>query len=88
MPNPTRTTCMFLNAEDIEKIAQSTNWDKLMTAIAYLSTWNIATFPVVTITRDRMDTNDLFALYHDPKHPERRYSIGAVWHGDHYGFHS
>ena len=84
----TRVINLGLSAEELETISESTNWDKLMAAIAYLSTWNVTTFPGVTISRDRSDTSDLFAFYYDPAHQERRYSIGAVWHDDHYGFHS
>ncbi len=83
-----RTTHLVLEAEDIEKIAETAGYTQLMAAIAYLSTWNVTTFPVVTISRDGSDTSDLFAYYSDPDNPDRRYAIGAVWHDDHYGFHS
>lgn len=84
----TRVINLCLNADEVTELAETAGYTQLMAAIAYLSTWNIATFPGVTITRDRMDTSDLFALYYDPSNPERRYAMGAVWHDDHYGFHS
>jgi len=58
-------------------------WDKLWDAIGYLSTWNLA-YPVVNIFKDR--DNDLVAVYF--KDGDRMYTIGAVWHDDHYGYHS
>lgn len=83
-----RSIHLFLEPEDFSDIAATTSSEELMSAIAYLSTWNVTTFPVVTISRDRHDTSDLFAFYTDPDKPGRSYSIGAVWHDDHYGFHS
>ena len=88
MATPTRTTNIYFMPDDFAAITEIAGHEKLMSAIGYLATWNITGFPVVTITRDRHDTADLFASYRDPDHPERRYSIGAVWHDDHYGFHS
>lgn len=61
-----------------------TGYDKWISAIGYLSTWNM-TFPTVDIYPDG-DT-DMVAVYLNEK-GERGYVIGAVWHGDHYGFHS
>ena len=43
-------------------------------------------YPHVEIFRDRGDT-DLVAVYKDAS-AVRGYVIGAVWHDDHYGFHS
>jgi hypothetical protein len=58
-------------------------WDKLWTAIGYLSSWNLS-YPTVDIFKDGGD--DLVAVY--SKDGDRVYTIGAVWHDDHYGFHS
>lgn len=76
---------LHLSSEDMIQIAEAIGtWDKLWTAIGYLSTWNM-TFPTVNIYRDG-DT-DMVAVYLN-KQGERGYVIGAVWHEDHYGFHS
>ena len=58
-------------------------------AIGYLSTWNLS-FPTVQIycTGSGPRSNpELLAIYSYPD-GTRGYTIGAVWHGDHFGFHS
>ena len=75
---------LMLSSEDMIQIAETIGtWDKLWTAIGYLSTWNLS-YPTVRIFRD--GSTDLVAVY--LKDGDRMYTIGAVWHGDHYGFHS
>jgi hypothetical protein len=55
-------------------------------AIGYLSTWNM-TFPRAVILTDSYGDSGLIAHYYreDGSHG---YAIAAVWHGDHFGFHS
>ena len=80
-----RTINLTLSASDMIQIAESIGtYDKLWQAIGYLSTWNHS-YPRVDIYRDRGD--DLVAVYLDGNE-DRKYVIGAVWHGEHYGFHS
>jgi hypothetical protein len=80
-----RTVELNLTSEDMITIAESIGtWDKLWTAIGYLSTWNLS-YPTVNIYRDR--DNDLVAVYLDGN-KDRKYVIGAVWHGTDYGYHS
>jgi hypothetical protein len=80
-----RTIDLGLSSEDMITIAESIGtWDKLWEAIGYLSTWN-QSYPKVCIYRDR--DNDLVAVYLNDA-GETKYAIGAVWHDDHYGFHS
>jgi len=80
-----RTVTINLTGEDMIQVAETIGtWDKLWTAIGYLSSWNM-TFPTCRIYRDG-DT-DLVAVYLNEQ-GERGYVIGAVWHGEHYGFHS
>jgi hypothetical protein len=80
-----RTIELGLSASDMIEIATSIGtWDKLWEAIGYLSTWNHS-YPKVYIHRDRGD--DLYAVYVNNE-GETKYVIGAVWHGEHYGFHS
>ena len=81
----TRTVNLNLTNEDMIQIAESIGtWDKLWQAIGYLSTWNLS-YVRVDIYRDGGD--DLVAVYLDGNE-DRKYVIGAVWHDDHYGFHS
>jgi hypothetical protein len=80
-----RTIDLCISASDMIEIAESIGtWDKLWQAIGYLSTWNHS-YPKVCIYRDRGD--DLVAVYLNDA-GETKYVIGAVWHGEHYGFHS
>ena len=81
----TRQVELNLSSEDMIQIAESIGtWDKLWQAIGYLSSWNMS-YPTVRIFRDGKD--DLVAAYFK-EDGERGYVIGAVWHGEHYGFHS
>ena len=84
MNNPPRTVTISLTAEDMVTIAESIGtWDKLWTAIGYLSTWNM-NYPTVDISRDGGD--DLVAVYRSAGY--WTYIIGAVWNGTDYGYHS
>jgi hypothetical protein len=76
---------LHLSSEDMITIAEAIGtWDKLWEAIGYLSSWNLS-FPQCRIFRD--GGVDLVAVYSDAD-GNRQYTIGAVWHDDHYGFHS
>lgn len=80
-----RSIQLNISSEDMIQIAEIIGtWDKLWCAIGYLSSWNM-TFPTVNIYRDG-DT-DMVAVYLNEQ-GKRGYVIGAVWHDDHYGFHS
>jgi hypothetical protein len=83
--NVERTVKSFINANQQIEIAETIGtWDKLWTAIGYLSSWNLS-YPTVEIWRD--GKTDLVAVYRC-KEGNVKYVIGAVWHDDHYGFHS
>jgi len=58
---------------------------KLFYAIGYLSTWN-PTFPKVLIYKDNKSPN-LMAHYFK-EDGDCGYTIGAVWNGEDYSFHS
>ena len=80
-----RIVTLSLTNEDMIRIAEKIGtWDKLWTAIGYLSTWNL-TYESVAIYCDR--DADLVAVYHRVD-KEQPYVIGAVWHGTDYGYHS
>lgn len=84
-----RTVTINLTSEDMIQIAVVINtWDKLHEAIGYLSTWNMS-YPNVVIYRDgtKAGDADLVAVYSDAER-NVKYVIGAVWHEDHYGYHS
>ena len=71
---------------DINKTDINVPVAKLFNAIGYLSTWNQTSYPKVVIYNDGKDAN-LIAHYYK-ENGSHGYTIGAVWHGDDYGFHS
>lgn len=80
-----RTITLALDNNQLTQIAETIgSWDKLQSAIGYLSTWN-TNYPKVAIYAD--GKTDMVACYFDEE-GNRKYVIGAVWHETHYGFHS
>jgi ABC-type siderophore export system fused ATPase/permease subunit len=82
-----RTINLELTTGQQTEIAVDINsWEKLWHAIGYLTAWAADQYPTATIWRDGQGP-DLVAHY---RHEDGSfgYTIGAVWHGDHYGFHS
>lgn len=66
------------------KMQHATDHDEWFRAVGRLSTWNMS-FPTVDIRPD--GETDMVAVYKD-ENDNVKYVIGAVWHDDHYGFHS
>lgn len=84
-----RTVKIHLNQSQMIAAAEAIGtWDKLWEAIGYLSTWAGDTYAECEIYLDRAsDPADLLAVYKDGA-TGKQYVIGAVWHDDHYGYHS
>ena len=80
-----RQTTINLDAVQMTQIREIVGPEAFNVTIGYLSTWNM-TFPTCEIYLDR-DMPDLQAHYCDAD-GNCRYVIGAIWHDDHYGFHS
>ena len=81
-----RTVILDMDATAQTKIIEATSRKEFYNAIGYLSTWNL-TFPKVTIRAVDCDDGELIAIY-ETEEGKTGYVIGAVWHNDHYGFHS
>ena len=79
-----RTVSIHMDSEQISGMQNLTDYKDWVRAIGYLSTWNL-TYPICNIFAD--GKTDMVAVYKTANN-ERGYTIGAVWHGDHYGFHS
>ena len=79
----TRKVTIHIDATHQTKMKEVVGKDKFFDALGYLSTWNM-THPSVDIYPDSLD---MVAVYKDEQ-GETKYVIGAVWHEDHYGFHS
>jgi hypothetical protein len=77
-------TLNFNEVENMELHREIGEPEFVEQAIGYLSTWNM-TFPRVVISRD--GPTDLIAHYYheDGTHG---YTIGVIWHDNHYSYHS
>ena len=80
----TRNAIINIDATIRTQMQAATDVNEWFRAIGYLSTWNM-TFSKVEIHVD--GETDMVAVYKDENN-NVGYVIGAVWHGDHYGFHS
>ena len=80
-----REVLILMDATQQTEIMEAVGRQNFFEAIGYLATWNMS-FGFVQITQD--DTTDMVAVYRDTERGLTKYIIGAVWHDDHYGFHS
>lgn len=80
----TRNAIIHIDMTERTQMQAATDSNEWFRAIGYLSTWNMS-FPTVVIRAD--GETDMVAVYKD-EDGNIRYVIGAVWHDDHYGFHS
>lgn len=64
--------------------------EHIRNALGYLSLWNWSSYPHVDICLfgETGGNMELLAMYRKEAGGSIGYSIGAVWHGDHFGFHS
>jgi hypothetical protein len=85
-----RTVILQGTAEDWQRLRDSTTPAEVEHAIAYLSTWALDGYDKATLFINN-DHTEVTAIYDNSVHPvpgTRTYVIGAIWHGDHFGFHS
>jgi len=86
-----RTIELAIDADTLMALADASSNAELFKAIGYLSQWNM-NMAKVRILGGVYDGNpELTATYwrHNTTEPQTiAYQIGAVWHGDHFGFHS
>ncbi len=81
---------LAIDADSMVRLAEVSGNAELFKAIGYLSQWNL-NMRRVRILGDVYDGNpELVATYwrHDTEGEPIAYQIGAVWHDDHFGFHS
>ena len=58
-------------------------------ALGYLTLWNLSSNPIVDITiLGQPGDMEIIAYYRQEEGGQAKYVIGAVWHDDHFGFHS
>lgn len=79
---------MFIDAVTATEIREITGSQPFYEALGYLASWNM-TFRYVRITGCLYEGNpELIATYKNDPNGPIGYQIGAVWHGEHFGFHS
>ena len=84
-----RTIDLQIDPVTLTGISETTGSKELFNAIGYLSQWNM-TFPVVEIRSNGRDDigPEIIATYRMGEGEPVGYCIAAVWHEDHFGFHS
>ena len=80
-----RTVTIFMDSETQTAMQHATNHDEWFRALGRLCAWGRGTYPSVAIHAD--GETDMIAIYTDAE-GNRGFTMGAVWHNDHYGFHS
>jgi len=85
-----RTIELAIDADTMVSIAEITGNKELFNAIGYLSQWNLPLSKVRLIGGVYDGNPELIATYwrHSTEGEPIAYQIGAIWHGDHFGFHS
>jgi len=88
-----RTIELCIDADTYTQIAEITGNAELFKAIGYLSQWNMnhAKVRIIACMYESCGNPELIATYWRYNHDEPQpitYQIGAVWHDDHFGFHS
>lgn len=91
-PFPTaRTIELCLDQETLTTLGLASDPQKLTQAIGYFSSWNLS-LHYVRITGGVYSGNPELTATYWKRSPHVNegiaYQIGAVWHGDHFGFHS
>jgi hypothetical protein len=81
-----RTVEICLDGDAMESCIEGSDALEFYNAIGFLSTWGREGVARVEIGLDR-EAPDLIAYYYDPG-GKCVFVLGAVWHDDHYGFHS
>lgn len=85
-----RTVKLHMTDDQIETIVKLTGLPEFNKAISYLSTWAFDTYDTVSIcTNDRdIEFTAVYSHSMDRDVNPKKYVLGAVWHEDHFGFHS
>lgn len=85
----TRTANIHLTSDEVTTAMETATPAVFWAALGYLSTWSMS-YPTCNIYADGTITSDhpdFFAVYQDDA-GNTKYTIGAVWNGSSYGFHS
>ena len=91
MSQMNRTVELSFDEDVYVRMTDIAGLDKLTAAIGYLSQWNMTYHKVRIIGGVYDEKVELIATYWKYDHNDPQpiaYQIGAVWHDDHFGFHS
>lgn len=91
VPARDRIVRFGIAAETLTAIAEITGTSPVCEAIGYLSQWAVASeqYAYCEIIGGVYDGNpEIIATYRKEERGPITYQIGAVWHDDHFGFHS
>ena len=86
-----RTIELSIDADTMVAIAEVAGNKELFNAIGYLSQWNLPLAKVRIVGGVYDGEPELTATYwrHAGNDPQPiAYQLGAIWHRDHFGFHS
>ena len=86
-----RTIELCIDADTLMALADASSNAELFKAIGYLSQWNMNMAKVRIIGGVYDGNPEIIATYwrHAGNDPQPiAYQLGAVWHEDHFGFHS
>jgi len=86
--NPDRTIRFGIPADTVTAIAEITGNEAFFHAVGYLSTWSLSHAHCEIIGGVYDGNPEIIATYRRHADGPITYQIGAVWHGDHFGFHS
>jgi hypothetical protein len=70
-----------------EAKAEGISRQEVFSAIGYLAQWAIAGETYTTARITIQEDGEMLAVYTNQDNT-LKFVMGAVWHGDHYGFHS
>lgn len=77
-----------IDADTTVNIVEITGNDLFFRAVGYLTTWNLSYAYCEVIAGVYDGVPEIVATYRREERGPITYQIGAVWHGDHFGFHS
>lgn len=84
MHQESRTVKISLTEEQIQAHYEKAGAEQFWQAIGRLSTWGMS-YKQVEIYPDG---TDMIAVFKNENEQKANFVIGAVWHGNQYGFHS
>lgn len=83
-----RTIRLGMDADTIVNIAEITGNTEFCRALGYFMQWGLDHTYLELIGGVYDGNPEIIATYRKEERGPITYQIGAIWHGDHFGFHS